>query len=86
MNFWLYWTSISLGAAMGVLFLGTLWWYFCGGKQKEREEKLREERKRKIMIKVKQIAEYDYEVVINGESFILDLDRLLTLLSTPEDK
>jgi hypothetical protein len=39
MNFWLYWTFISLGAAFGIVILTILWWFCCGGK--ETEEKYR---------------------------------------------
>ena len=35
MNFWLYWTFIALGAMLGVVILGLLWWFFGGGKESE---------------------------------------------------
>lgn len=37
MNFWLYWTFISLGTALGLMILTILWWFFGGGKESERK-------------------------------------------------
>ena len=85
MNFWLYWTFIALGAMLGVVILGLLWWFFGGGKESEQRLREREERKRLIMTKVNRIADYEYEIEVNGERFKVDLDKLLAILSTPEE-
>lgn len=36
MNFWLYWTFISLGMALGLVIIAILWWFY-GGKESERK-------------------------------------------------
>ena len=86
MEFWLYWTFIALGSALGVVILGLLWWFFDGGKQREEEMRRIERKRRLIMTKVKTLSEYEYEIDINGERFKVDLERLLAVLSTPEDE
>jgi len=37
------------------------------------------------MTKVSRIADYEYEIEVNGARFKVDLDKLLVILSTPEE-
>ena len=37
------------------------------------------------MTKVSRIADYEYEIEVNGQRFKVDLDKLLAILSTPEE-
>ena len=83
MNFWLYWTFICLGTALALIILTILWWFFCGGRERERIFYEQKERKRRIVMEVNRIADYEYEVIINGERTVMDLEQLLKLLSTP---
>ena len=85
MNFWLYWTFISLGTALGLVIIAILWW-FCGGKEKERKLQEQRERKRRIIMEVNRIADYEYEVIIDGQRTIMDLEKLMRLLSSPIKK
>lgn len=85
MEFWLFWIFISIGCAIGLIVLGLLWWYFAGGKESEQRYQEQKERKRLIMTKVSRIADYEYEIEVNGARFKVDLDKLLVILSTPEE-
>ena len=35
MEFWLYWTTITLGSALGVAIFWIVWWFYGGGKESE---------------------------------------------------
>lgn len=85
MNFWLYWTFISLGTVLGLVIIAILWW-FCGGKEKEKKLQEQRERKRRIIMEVNRIADYEYEVIIDGQRTIMDLEKLMRLLSSPIKK
>lgn len=86
MDFWLYWITIALGSAIGVAVFWIVWWFFLGGKEDEMKFQQKEERKRRIVTRIKRMNEYEYEVIVNDKSYILDLDKVLELLSTPEDR
>ena len=86
MNFWLYWTFISLGVALGLIILAILWWFFGGGKENERKIWEQKERKKRIIMEVNRIADYEYEVIIDGQRTVMDLEKLMRLLSSPVKK
>lgn len=86
MNFWLYWIFISLGAAFGIVILTILWWFYCGGKETEEKYRKQAERKKRIIMEVNRIADYEYEVIIDGKRSVMDLERLMRLLSSPIEK
>ena len=86
MNFWLYWTFISLGVALGLTILTLLWWFFGGGKESERKLQEQKERKKRIIMEVNRIADYEYEVIIDGQRTTMDLEKLMRLLSSPVEK
>ena len=86
MNFWLYWTFICLGTMFALIILAILWWFFGGGKESDRKLQEQKERKRRIIMEVNRIADYEYEVIIDGQRTVMDLEKLMRLLSSPIEK
>ena len=86
MDFWLYWTFICLGAAFGIVILTILWWFYCGGKETEEKYRKQAERKKRIIMEVSRIADYEYEVIIDGKRSIMDFEKLMRLLSSPIER
>lgn len=86
MDFWLYWTFICLGTAFGIVILTILWWFYCGGKETEEKYRKQTERKKRIIMEVNRIADYEYEVIIDGQRSIMDFEKLMRLLSSPVKK